>query len=56
MSKFKNNIFEFWVQEAHDGVIEPVPEVGDVDLQPRFDDLSMAYADLSNEKKSFWNS
>ena len=44
---------DYWLQEARTGVIKPIPEVfvpGMDDLQTRFDNLSMAYADLSNEK------
>ena len=44
---------DYWLQEARTGVIKPIPEVfvpGMDDLQTRFDNLSMAYADLSNEQ------
>ena len=44
---------EYWLQESRAGVIKPIPEVGDVDLQTRFDKLSMAYTLLSNEKQKF---
>ena len=33
---------EYWLQEVRTEITKPISEVGDVDLQIRFDDLCMA--------------
>ena len=43
---------DYWLHEARTGVIRHIPEVGDVDLHTRLDDMSRAYTDVSNDNST----
>ena len=43
---------DYWLHKARTGVIRHIPEVGDVDLHTRLDDMSRAYTDVSNDNST----
>ena len=43
---------DYWLEEVRTGVIRHIPEVGDVDLHTRLDDMSRAYTDVSNDNST----
>ena len=43
---------EYWLEKVRTGVIRHIPEVGDVDLHTRLDDMSRAYTDVSNDNST----